>query len=88
LVAAAYNAGVSRVNQWTQRFGHFPLDLFTEFVPVRETRDYIKYVMRNLWVYKKIKKSKLYSKSHQSAGRGDELCRSSLEVLTGAHCIH
>lgn len=87
LVAAAYNAGVSRVNQWTQRFGHFPLDLFTEFVPVRETRDYIKYVMRNLWVYKKIKKSKLYSKSHQSAGRGDELCRSSLEVLTGAPCI-
>lgn len=87
LIAAAYNAGVQRVHQWTQRFGQFPLDVFTEFVPVKETRDYIKYVMRNLWVYKRMKKSRLYSKSHQRAGRGDELCLSTLEVLTGTPCI-
>jgi len=87
LVAAAYNAGVQRVSQWVRRFGHLPLDLFTEFVPVKETRDYIKYVMRNLWVYKNIKKSSLYTQSHQSAGRGDELCLSPLDVLTGETCI-
>lgn len=87
LIAAAYNAGVQRVNQWNQRFGHFPLDLFTEFVPVKETRDYIKYVMRNLWIYKKIKRPTPYSKSYQSASRGDKLCLALGGDLTGTPCI-
>jgi len=88
LIAASYNAGVQRVSKWTRRFGHFPLDVFTEFIPVRETRDYVKYVMRNYWVYKTLKPSSLYSESYQRAGRGDELCLSAPELLTGGPCIH
>lgn len=52
LVAASYNAGLSRVANWWRRNGHLPLDIFVELIPVGETRDYVKYVLRNYVCYK------------------------------------
>lgn len=52
LVAASYNAGIYRVSSWWKRAGHYPLDVFVEFIPVNETRNYVKLVLRNLIFYK------------------------------------
>jgi len=50
-IAAAYNAGPHRVKLWSSRFGQQPQDEFTERVPFKETKNYIKKVMRNMFVY-------------------------------------
>lgn len=52
LIAAAYNAGLKRTGRWWQKFGDQPLDIFVEFIPVTETRNYVKLVLRNYLYYK------------------------------------
>lgn len=58
LVAAAYNAGIQRLEVWQRRFGHFPVDIFIEFIPFRETREYVKAVLRNFVAYRCLKAGK------------------------------
>ncbi|MCB0405284.1 MAG: lytic transglycosylase domain-containing protein [Bdellovibrionales bacterium] len=52
LMAGAYNAGLERVRNWWQRFSKYPLDVFIEMVPVKETRQYMMLVLRNYIYYK------------------------------------
>lgn len=52
LIAASYNAGLKRTSRWWQKFGEQPLDIFVEFIPVTETRNYVKLVLRNYLYYK------------------------------------
>ncbi|MBI1859521.1 MAG: lytic transglycosylase domain-containing protein [Deltaproteobacteria bacterium] len=52
LMAASYNAGVQRTTNWWKKFGQYPLDVFTELIPILETRNYVKYVLRNFCYYK------------------------------------
>ena len=50
----AYNAGPKRVQRWRKEFreiGDDPI-LFLESIPIRETRNYVKKVMANLWAYR------------------------------------
>lgn len=54
LVAAGYNAGPHRVRSWLQSFGQLDLDEFIEHVPFLETRNYVKKVMTNAWVYSQL----------------------------------
>jgi soluble lytic murein transglycosylase len=49
---AAYNAGASRVTRWAQRPGADDAQLFTEWIPFVETRDYVRIVQRNAEVYR------------------------------------
>jgi soluble lytic murein transglycosylase len=49
---AAYNAGASRVARWTQRPGADDPELFAEWIPFTETRDYVRIVQRNARVYR------------------------------------
>jgi len=49
---AAYNAGQSRVTRWSQRPGADDPELFTEWIPYTETRDYVRVVQRNAAVYR------------------------------------
>lgn len=51
LAIMAYNAGPGNVNKWLRRFGNLELDEFIEKVPLRETRNYVKRVMRSMQVY-------------------------------------
>ncbi|HEX7978120.1 MAG TPA: lytic transglycosylase domain-containing protein [Gemmatimonadaceae bacterium] len=51
---AAYNAGASRVARWSSRPGANDPELFTEWIPYTETRDYVRAVMRNAAVYSRI----------------------------------
>jgi soluble lytic murein transglycosylase len=52
-VFSAYNAGPQRVTQW-KRFPEYARDdeLFTERIPFRETRDYVKILIRNRAIYR------------------------------------
>ncbi|MEP6989653.1 MAG: transglycosylase SLT domain-containing protein [bacterium] len=49
---AAYNAGASRVARWSSRPGVEDAELFTEWIPFTETRDYVRLVLRNAAVYR------------------------------------
>jgi soluble lytic murein transglycosylase-like protein len=52
-LAAAYNAGGGNLSRWMEALegNNDPL-LFIESLPAAETRDYIKRVMMNLWMYR------------------------------------
>ena len=52
-IAAAYNAGEGNLSKWQalREDNSDPL-LFIETIPLAETRDYIKRVMTNMWMYR------------------------------------
>jgi soluble lytic murein transglycosylase-like protein len=52
LIAASYNAGFHRVSGWWKRWGSLPVDVFIELIPITETRNYVKLVIRNFLYYK------------------------------------
>jgi len=51
---AAYNAGRRPVNRWEKRFASMDEEEFIERIPYRETRYYVKLVLRNYWIYKEL----------------------------------
>ncbi len=51
---AAYNAGPHRVEKWRQRWPELPMDEFIEHIPFKETRLYVKLILRNLFVYESL----------------------------------
>ena len=56
---AAYNAGASRVTRWLARPGSDDAELFTEWIPFTETRDYVRIVLRNAAVYRALYPDKI-----------------------------
>jgi soluble lytic murein transglycosylase len=52
LALAAYNAGGSRVERWRTRAGTDDWELFVERIPYRETRDYVRIILRNRELYR------------------------------------
>lgn len=51
---AAYNAGAMVVDKWAGRFGDVDDDEFVERIPYPETRGYVKKVLRNVAIYRRI----------------------------------
>lgn len=49
---AAYNAGPEAARRWLERYPHADPDIFVERIPYKETRLYVKRVMRNFAIYK------------------------------------
>lgn len=58
LVAAAYNAGPSRVKGWLPLSGKIDLDIWIESIPITQTRDYVKAVLTNLYIYQVLQRQK------------------------------
>jgi soluble lytic murein transglycosylase len=54
LALAAYNAGPERVKQWLKRYPIKNRLLFLDFLPIRETREYVSSITRNYYWYLKI----------------------------------
>jgi soluble lytic murein transglycosylase len=54
LVAAAYNAGPHRVENWLVNFGQLDTDEFIEHIPNKETRNYEKKVHRHHTLYRRL----------------------------------
>jgi soluble lytic murein transglycosylase len=53
-VLAAYNAGASRVERWSQRVGVDDPEVFTERIPFTETRGYVRAIQRNEEIYRSL----------------------------------
>lgn len=51
LALAAYNAGPKKVKQWIGLRSHLTPIEFIESIPFNETRDYVKKVLRNYYIY-------------------------------------
>ncbi len=66
LVAASYNAGIQRTSRWTKRMGDLPLDVFVELIPINETRNYVKLVLRNYIHYHAMDNKGLVEKTYIS----------------------
>ena len=49
---AAYNAGPHVARKWIQRFSYEDPDAFIERIPFKETRRYVKLVLKNYAIYK------------------------------------
>ena len=51
---ASYNAGPGNFNKWSKNFKQKELDpiFMIETLPARQTRNYIKLVLTNLWIYR------------------------------------
>lgn len=54
LTLAAYNAGFGRVDDWLKRYPTDNKMLFLDFIPFRETRDYVSLILRNYYWYVKL----------------------------------
>ncbi len=54
LVAAGYNAGPHRVKNWLSSFGNLETDEFIEHIPFLETRNYVKRVVSNAYIYSQL----------------------------------
>jgi soluble lytic murein transglycosylase len=54
LTLAAYNAGFSRVDQWVKRYPTDDKILFLDFIPFKETREYVATILRNYYWYVKL----------------------------------
>jgi soluble lytic murein transglycosylase len=52
LALASYNAGPTRAEDWLIMFPNLPKDEFVEEIPFRETRNYIRRILRSYGAYK------------------------------------
>lgn len=51
LTLASYNAGKVKVDVWREHLGGLDRELFVEFIPYTETRDYVKRILGNRAMY-------------------------------------
>ena len=48
---ASYNAGPARVSEWVDEIGYYKFDEFIEQIPITETRNYVKRILRSYGAY-------------------------------------
>jgi soluble lytic murein transglycosylase len=53
LALAGYNGGPNRVNKLMKKYPEFDIDEFVEDIPLSETRNYVKKVMKSYYGYKR-----------------------------------
>jgi soluble lytic murein transglycosylase len=53
LALAGYNGGPVRVKRWLKNYRDLDIDEFIEDIPLRETRNYVKKVMKSYYGYKR-----------------------------------
>jgi len=68
LAIAAYNAGPHRSSDWLKRYKSVSNMLFVELIPYRETRNYVKKVLKYFEIY-----SYLYEDTFYDVGLGDDM---------------
>jgi hypothetical protein len=61
----AYNAGPNKTDMWISRWGkHHPL-IFINSIPYKETRNYVKLILRNFLIYKILYTKESYSEVYK-----------------------
>ena len=54
MVIGSYNAGESAMKRWVKSRYQGDIEIFIEDIPYRETRKYIKLVLRNYYIYQEL----------------------------------
>ncbi|MEE8329755.1 MAG: transglycosylase SLT domain-containing protein [Thermodesulfovibrionia bacterium] len=72
LAVAAYNAGEYAVREWVLNSNHESMDEFIEDIPYRETRRYVKRVLRSYWQYRSMNGLPILGISYQGSGIRDQ----------------
>jgi soluble lytic murein transglycosylase-like protein len=57
LALTGYNAGPARAARWREQWSGVPTDEFIERIPLDETRNYVKLILRNLTIYERLYKA-------------------------------
>ena len=57
LALTGYNAGPARAARWREQWSGVPTDEFVERIPLDETRNYVKLILRNLMIYERLYKA-------------------------------
>jgi soluble lytic murein transglycosylase len=57
LALTGYNAGPARAARWREQWPGVPTDEFIERIPLDETRNYVKLILRNLMMYERLYKA-------------------------------
>jgi soluble lytic murein transglycosylase len=57
LALTGYNAGPARAARWREQWPGVPTDEFVERIPLDETRNYVKLILRNLMIYERLYKA-------------------------------
>jgi soluble lytic murein transglycosylase len=57
LALAGYNAGPGRASRWREQWSGLSMDEFIECIPLDETRNYVKLILRNLMMYERLYKA-------------------------------
>ena len=57
LALTGYNAGPARAARWREQWSGVPMDEFIERIPLDETRNYVKLILRNLMIYERLYKA-------------------------------
>jgi soluble lytic murein transglycosylase len=57
LALTGYNAGPARASRWREQWSGVPTDEFIERIPLDETRNYVKLILRNLMMYERLYKA-------------------------------
>ena len=57
LALAGYNAGPNKAARWREQWSSLPTDEFIERIPLDETRNYVKLILRNLMLYERLYKA-------------------------------
>jgi soluble lytic murein transglycosylase-like protein len=57
LALTGYNAGPARASRWREQWPGVPTDEFIERIPLDETRNYVKLILRNLMMYERLYKA-------------------------------
>lgn len=79
----AYNAGPGNLRKWQEKSGdNTDMLLFIETIPVKETREYVKRVMTNYWIYRDRAGQPLNTLADLSAGKPAQYAN---EVSTGSY---
>ncbi len=87
LVAAAYNAGPHRVEQWLGARSHLPTDVFIETIPFKETREYVARVLAFTQIYDWRLNGSMRALSERLPERGQAYAAESDTALRRAvHC--
>ena len=71
LAAGGYNAGPGRISKWLAQKPELELDEFIEDIPIFQTRNYVKKVMRNYAIYHYIYKGEVYDEMEFRLGRNN-----------------
>ncbi len=54
LALAAYNAGINKVDRWRSLLPCEDVNTFVEMIPIKQTRDYVKMIMKKWTMYRRL----------------------------------